>query len=127
MRLASCIAAILCAAASPAFATGAMLCRPSADAADGPALALVVGRGDATAILQARLTHGNDGYVTGADGASPVVSQAWIDEDLLKVDIVDANAETCIARLDARRTGDAYAGTLTLHGRNWHVRCEESG
>ncbi len=117
----------MCAAASPALATGAMLCRPSADAADGPALALVVGRGDATAILQARLTHGNDGFVTGADGASPVVSQAWIDEDLLKVDIVDANAETRIARLDARRAGTGYAGILILRGRQWRVRCRESG
>ena len=44
---------------------------------------------------------------------APVIGQAWIDEHQLRLDIVDANAEGRIVRLDARRRGGSdYRGIL---------------
>ena len=125
MRLASCIAAILCAAASPALATGTILCRSTISPTDGPALSLAVGAGG---IVQARLIQGGDPFTTGAGAGAPMIAQTWLDRWQLKLDIVDANADARIARLDTRRrVGEDYLGILILHGRTWRVRCEESG
>ncbi len=125
MRLASCIAAILCAAATPAFATGTILCRSTISPTDGPALSLVVGAGG---IVQARLTQGGEPFTTGEGAGAPMIAQTWLDRWQLKLDIVDANADARIARLDTRRrVGEDYLGILILHGRTWRVRCEESG
>ncbi len=127
MRLASCIAALLCASAAPAFATGGLFCQPVSNPGAGPALRLVLSRGDAMAVIQAHLTQDGAAFSTGREGGAPAISQGWIDDRLLKLDIVDANAERRIARLDARRAGEDYVGTLMLDGRTWRVRCQESG
>jgi hypothetical protein len=125
MRLASCIAAILCAAASPAFATSTILCRSTISPTDGPALSLVVGTGG---IVQARLIQGAEPFTTGEGAGAPMIAQTWLDRWQLKLDIVDGNADVRIARLDTRRrAGEDYLGILILHGRTWRVRCEESG
>lgn len=125
MRLASCIAAILCAAAAPAFATGTILCRSTISPTDGPALSLVVGTGG---IVQARLIQGGEPFTTGEGAGAPMIAQTWLDRWQLKLDIVDANADARIARLDTRRrAGEDYLGILILNGRTWRVRCEESG
>ena len=103
MRLASCIAAAVLAAASPAFATSTILCRSTLSPADGPTLALIVGAGEASGVLQASLTQGRRPFTTGQGPAAPVIAQAWIDRFALRLDVVDANAETRILRLDTRR------------------------
>lgn len=124
MRLASCIAALLCVAASPALATATISCRSTTSPTDGPALSLVVGAGG---IVQARLDEGGRSFTTGDGAGAPMIGQAWLDRDLLKLDILDGNADERIARLDARRAGTGYAGILTLRGRQWRVGCRESG
>ncbi len=128
MRLASCIAAALLATASPAFATGTILCRSTTSPTHGPALALIVGHGAAGGVIQARLTQDGDGFTTGEMPGAPVIAQAWLDRQRLQLDIVDANAEGHVARLDTRRRrGLAYTGILIYRGRTWRVRCDEAG
>jgi len=129
MRLASCIAAalVLC-AASPALASSTIACRSTISPADGPELWLSVGSGEAGGITGASLTLGRETLTAGQGPNAPVISQAWIDRYTLRLDLVDANAESRLVRLDARRRrGSDYLGTLVHAGRTWRVRCEEEG
>jgi len=125
MSLASRIAilSIVC-GGTPALATGTIDC----SVADYPGMDLVMtfGHGVGTGIVQAVISDGGEELSTAAAGGG-VIAQAWIDSDELKLDLVDANAERYIARLDARRRGTAYVGTLIYRGRARRVRCEEAG
>jgi hypothetical protein len=120
-------AAALC-AASPALATGTILCRSTISPTDGPALSLVVGNAPGTGILQARFALDRIRFATGGGPGAPVVGQGWVDEHSLRLDIIDANAEGRIIRLDTRRRGGTdYRGILIHAGRTWRVRCTEQG
>ena len=127
MRLASCIAALSLAAASPALATGTILCRSTVSPGDGPSLALVVGHGEAIGVVQARVAGLGRPFVTGEGPGAPVISQSWLDRDTLRLDIADSNAERRILRLDTRRRGSDYFGILYHDGRTWRMRCGEEG
>jgi len=125
MKAASCIAAALLCAASPALATGTLLCRSTVSPGQGPELSLVIGP---TGVAQAHFAFGEERFTTGVGTDAPVIAQSWLDRDLLKLDIMDANVETRIIRLDTeRRGGSAYLGTLVHRGRTWRVRCSEEG
>ena len=128
MKAASCIAAALLCAASPAFATSTILCRSTISPTDGPSLALIVGSGEAAGIFQAQFSLGSERFITGEGSGAPVIVQSWIDERQVKVAIADANAEAIIVRLDTRRrAGSSYSGILIHRGRTWRVRCSEEG
>jgi hypothetical protein len=95
---------------------------------DGPQLSLVVGNGPGSGVLQARFELDRIRFDTGQGPAAPVIGQAWIDEHSLRLDIIDANAEGRLVRLDARRRGGSdYRGILIYAGRTWRVRCTEEG
>jgi hypothetical protein len=120
-------AAGLC-AATPALATSTILCRSTVSPAGGPQLSLVVGNGPGSGILQARFELDRIRFATSEGPAAPVIGQAWIDEHSLRLDIIDANAEGRLVRLDARRrSGSDYRGILIHAGRTWRVRCSEEG
>lgn len=124
MKAASCFAAIALFTATPAMATSTILC--TAPAWPGLDMAIVVGHGMAGGIVQATISLGGEELSTvGEDG--PRIGQAWIDEDELKLDIVDANADRRLARLDTRRRGAAWVGTLQFRGRTVRARCTEEG
>jgi hypothetical protein len=126
MKAASCIAAALFCAASPALATSTILCRSTTSPTHGPALSLVVGHGAASGIFQAHFRHGEESFTTGAGTGAPAIVQSWIDDRQLKLEIADANAEAIVTRLDTRRrAGSSYAGILIHRGRTWRVRCGE--
>lgn len=127
MRPARWIAAALLCAASPALATSTILCRSTVSPTDGPSLSLVVGSGEAGGIIQAHFAMGGVAFTTSGRPAGPTISQAWIDEHSLRLDIADANAEARIVRLDTRRRGSDYLGILIHNGRTWRVRCSEAG
>ena len=129
MRTASLAAAALALfAASPAFATSTLLCRSTLSPTDGPQLWLVVGTGPGSGIVQARLEHGGRSFTTGQGRDAPAIGQAWLDRTMLRLTIVDANAETELVRLEtSRRSGWSYLGTLRAGGRTWRVRCSEEG
>ena len=123
MKLASCVAVLLLASASPAFATGTILCRSTTSPAAGPELSLVIGP---TGIAQAHFILGGERFTTGESGA-PMIGQSWMDADTLRLDIFDANADARLIRLDARRSGSGYRVVLTHGGRTWQVHCSEEG
>jgi hypothetical protein len=115
-------------AATPAFATGAMLCRSTINPANGPELWLTVGTGPGSGIIQVRLEQGGRGFTTGEGRGAPVIGQSWLDRNSLRLTVVDANAETEVARLETwRRRGWSYSGTLRYGGRTWQMRCSEEG
>lgn len=125
MKAASCIAAALLSLASPALATSTILCRSTVSPGQGPELSLVIGP---AGIFQAHFSFGEERFTTGVGTDAPIIAQSWLDRDLLKLDIMDANVETRIARLDTtRRGGSAYLGILIHRGRTWRVRCSEEG
>lgn len=121
MRPASCFAAITFAMASPAFATSTILC--TSRAWPGLDVAVVVG---STGVFQATISLGGEEISTVGENG-PRIGQAWIDENELKLDIVDANADQRLARLDTRRRGGAHVGTLQFRGHTIRVRCTEEG
>lgn len=124
MKLASCTAAFLLALASPALATGTILCRSAASPSNGPELSLVIGP---TGVAQARFALGNEHFTTGASGA-PMIGQSWLDRQSLRLDIFDSNADARLVRLDTQRRGGAnYLGILIHRARTWQVRCGEAG
>jgi hypothetical protein len=129
MRPASVLAAAAgLVAATPALATGTILCRSTISPADGPQLSLVVGNGPGSGILQARFELNRIRFATSEGPDAPLIGQAWIDEHSLRLDIIDANAESRIVRLDTRRRGGTdYRGILIHAGRTWRVRCSEDG
>ncbi len=125
MKAASCIAAALLCLASPVLATGTILCRSTVSPGQGPELSLVVGP---AGIAQAHFSFGVERFTTGVGTDAPIIAQSWLDPDMLKLDIMDANVETRIARLDTRRRrGSDYLGNLIHRGRSWRVRCSEEG
>lgn len=110
---------------APAFATGSIGCT----VADYPGLdiGLVIGRGVARGVVQVTISDGGEEIATGAGEAPALLAQSWLDEDELKLDLLDANAERYLARLDTRRRSRVYVGTLAYRGRTWRVRCAEDG
>ena len=108
-------------AATPAFATSTIACT----AAGWPALDITVVIGTA-GVVEATISLGGEEISTVGENG-PRISQAWIDENELKLDIVDANADQRLARLLTRRQGEGYAGTLQFRGRTIRVRCTEAG
>jgi hypothetical protein len=124
-RMAYLFAAAALGAATPAFATSTIGCHSTLSPTDGPRLWLVVGT---AGISQARLEQGNQRFVTGQGANAPVIAQSWLDRNSLRLAIVNADAETEIARLETwRRAGTTYFGTLRYEGRTWRVRCSEEG
>jgi hypothetical protein len=122
MRLAAPTALVAMVASSPAFATGTIHCVGAAR--DAPEIYLSVGRGVGSASVQMSLSSGDYQFTTGENPTSPVVSQSWLDDRELKVDVVDHNVEHFVARLSGQRAGeDHYRATLTFRGRTYEMTC----
>ena len=114
-------AAALFLAATPALATSSIAC--TSRSWPGLDVAIVIG---ATGVDQATISLGGEEISTVGENG-PRIGQSWVDENELKLDIVDANADQRLARLVTRRQGDAYAGTLQFRGRTIRISCTEAG
>ena len=106
-------------AASPALATGGFDCR--AAGRDNIRLAIVTGHGVAPVVAQVRLTDGHRSFSTVGEGEPIVVAQSWLDDEGLKLDLVDTQARNYVARLrlsfvarSADPVGDLYYGDRRL-------------
>ena len=112
------VTAAILSAASPAHATSSASCRGTIN--PEVTLHLVIGHMAGPVIAQARF---GDGTVTGNGGAT--ISQSWLDEQALHLDIVDSNGSRYVARLRTTRPSERgqYAGTLRYGGRTYQVRC----
>ena len=116
------VTAALLASATPALATGSASCRGTVN--PEITLDLVIGHLVGPVVAQARF---GDGSVTGDGGAT--ISQSWLDEQALHVDIVDASGSSYVARLRSWRPSERgdYTGSLRYGGRQYRVRCRVEG
>ena len=107
---------LLLVAATPAAATGGLVCRTA-----GPKpteVSLVTGHAAVASIVSAQLSDGGR--------AVPVrIAQAWLDASLLRLDLVDPSAGRHELRLSARLNGRTFDGTLWRGGTARWVRCRE--
>ena len=103
-------------AASPAFASGGLLCRTAG--ARPVEVRLVVSHTAVPAVVSARLID------AGRD--IPVaLAQAWLEPDEVRVDLTDRNAQRHELRLRAKRNGRYHDGSLWRGGTRRWVRCRE--
>src|SRR5688572_29672389 len=111
---------------TPAFATGGYSCRPVSGA--GPSLSVVTGHGVAPIAVAATIRDGRRQLSSAGPNPALAIAQSWIDDQDLRLDLVDRNAMRYEARLKARfvaKAGGRQAlGTLARNGRIQRVRCE---
>lgn len=109
--------ALILIAATPAHATGGLLCRT---AGTKPIeAALVVSHTAVSSVVSARLSDG------GRD--VPVrLAQSWLEPKEVRVDLVDPNAQRHELRLRAKLAGRTYDGSLWRNAKRYWVRCRES-
>jgi hypothetical protein len=103
-------------AATPALATGGMICRTAG--AHPIEIALVISHTAVPAVVSARLTD-NGGQVPVA------VAQSWLEANELRLDLTDKQALRHEARLRVKANGRAYDGSLWRSGDRRWVRCRE--
>lgn len=107
---------LLLLAASPATATGGLICRTAG--ARPIEVALVVSHTAVSAVVSARLTD-NGRQVPVA------VAQSWLEPNEVRLDLTDRNAMRHELRLRARRNGSVYDGSIWRFGHRRWVRCRE--
>lgn len=113
------LASIAIFVATPANATGGLVC---STAADRPIfIAMVISHTVVPSVVSARMTD-NGREV-------PVISaQSWFDPQEIRIDLVDRNAMRHEARLRAGWSAAAksYDGSIWRNGKRRWVRCRES-
>lgn len=103
-------------AATPAFATGGLVCRTAG--AHPVEVAAVISHTAVSSVVSARLTdNGREIPVT--------VAQSWLDPNELRLDLTDKNASRHELRLRVKNMGRNYDGSLWRLGRRRWVRCRE--
>jgi len=108
---------IMFAAATPAHATGGLICRTTG--ARPVEVALVISHTAVSAIVSARLSENRrDVPVT--------LAQSWLEPNEVRVDLTDKNAARHELRLRAKRNGAAYDGSIWRGGQRRWIRCRES-
>ena len=110
------LALMLSAAATPAFATESLTCAAPGD--KGPMVGLAIGHAAEPAVASAYFQ---------ADGAEVkvAVSQSWLDDDKVWVNLGDPDLMEILAKLRASGPPGNLRGTLTYKGKTWKVRCGE--
>ena len=103
-------------AATPAQATGGLVCRT---AGSRPVeVALVISHTAVSAVISARLTDNRRDVPVS-------VAQSWLEPGEVRLDLVDKNAVRHELRLRAKKNGSFYDGSLWRHGQRRWVRCRE--
>ena len=110
------LAVSFCTLASPAWATGGLVC---ATAGPGPVeIAAVVSHTAVSAVVSARLTdNGREVPV--------VVAQSWLEPNEFRLDLTNRNATRHELRLRAKRVGRTYDGSVWRSGQRRWIRCRE--
>lgn len=104
--------------ATPAWATGGLIC--STAGSRPVTLALVISHTAVPAVVSARLDeNGRDVPV--------MTAQSWLDPSEVRIDLTDRNAMRHEARVRAtwRAKSRSYDGTLWRGGKRRWVRCQE--
>ena len=111
------LAAFVALLASPAYATGGVVCRTA-----GPhplEAALVISHTAVSAIVSARL------YDSGRD-VPVTIAQSWLEPGEIRLDLTDRNAARHELRLRAKRNGRFYDGSVWRSGQRRWIRCREA-
>ena len=103
-------------AASPAHATGGLVCRTAG--ARPIELALVISHTAVSSVVSARLTD-------NARGVPVQLAQSWLEPNELRVDLADPNAVRHELRLRAKKAGRYYDGSVWRSGQRRWIRCRE--
>lgn len=102
--------------ATPAAATGGLVCRTAAG--EPIEVALGFGHVAGSPLILARLNEGGRSI--------PVMdAQWWLDDREVRLVLIDPAAMREEVRLRARRNGHVYDGTLSRGGKRRWVRCRE--
>ena len=110
------VAPLLLLVATPAHATGGLICRTAG--ANPIELALVISHTAVPSVVSARLTDNGRGVAVR-------VAQSWLERSEVRIDLTDPNAIRHELRLRAKLNGRVYDGSLWRNGvRRW-VRCRE--
>ena len=127
MRASIAIAALTLAIASPALATGGLLCKPVSGAE--PWLSLTIGHGYAGGIACANLKEGGRWQSACQPTDRLAIARSWIDRQRVWLDIVDRKEGRDEAKLRAlvqpKQRIHTAIGSLTRRGRTYKVRCIE--
>ena len=103
-------------AATPAQATGGLVCRTA-----GPRpidVAMVISHTAVSAVVSARLTD-------NGRGVPVALAQSWIEPAEVRLDLSDKNGTRHELRLRAKKNGYVYDGSLWRNGQRRWVRCRE--
>ena len=107
---------VLIAAATPAHATGGMVCKT---AGRRPVeVSMVIGHTIGSPLVSARMTEGGRSSDVRA-------AQWWLDASELRLLLVDPQATRPELTLKAKKNGRFYDGMLVRFGRSRWVRCRE--
>ena len=100
--------------ATPAFATQTMVC--AGEGKGAPSVGLAIGHAAEPGIVSAYFE---------ADGkeVKVAVSQSWLDDDKVWVNLGDPDLMEIVARLRASGKPDNLRGTLAYKGKTWKIRC----
>lgn len=111
--------AALCTAlsATPAFATGGMICRTAG--AHPVEIAVVISHTAVPSVVSARLT--DNGRVIPVS-----VAQSWLEPRELRLDLTDKQALRHELRLRVTASGRTFDGSLWRLGKRRWVRCREA-
>jgi hypothetical protein len=112
-------AAALLLAATPALATSTVRCASP----ERGAPMLYVSVGSSGGIDYAQIVEGRRETATGIGRSHPRIGPHRVTPERMMLDIIAANADAPLARLDTRARGSAYVGTLHYRGRAWRIRC----
>lgn len=108
------VSVALALAVAPAHATQTMVC--DSDEKGGPSVGLAIGHAAEPGIASA--------YFEADGGEVKVaVSQSWIDDDKVWVNLGDPDLMEILVRLRASGEPGNLRGTLTYKGKTWRVRC----
>ena len=102
--------------ATPAFATGGLICSTA-----GPRpidVAAVVSHTAVSAVVSARL-------MDGGRQVPVAIAQSWLEPSEFRLDLTDRNATRHELRLRVKRSGRTYDGSLWRGGKRRWVRCRE--
>ena len=101
-------------APAPASATQTLIC--SANGKGAPSIGLAIGNAAEPGIASAHFE---------ADGkeVKVAVSQSWLDDDKVWVNLGDPDLMEVLVRLRAGGPPENTRGTLTYKGKTWQVRC----
>ena len=100
-------------AAAPAGATQTMVC--DSNEKGSPSVGLAIGHAAEPGVASAYFEDGKEVKVA--------VSQSWLDDDKVWVNLGDPDLMVILVKLRASGKPDNLRGTLTYKGKTWKVRC----